>query len=137
MLKAHARARPAARSTICGGRVRTWEETRGRVARLAAGLHALGVGRGDRVAILALNSDHYTEFLFAVWWAGAVVVPMNIRWTAAENAYSLGDCGARALFVDRAFAAGALELAAGCPSLEHVVWCDDGEAPQGFASLEA
>jgi acyl-CoA synthetase (AMP-forming)/AMP-acid ligase II len=104
------------------------------VARLAAGLQALGVRRGDRIAILALNSDRYTEFLSAVWWAGAVVVPMNIRWTAAENAYSLKDCGARILFVDRAFAAGAAEMTQACPTLQHVVWCDDGPAPDGHPS---
>ena len=134
MLNAAARARPGALSTLCGGRAHTWAETRTRVARLAAGLQALGVAPGDRVAILALNSDRYTEFLSAVWWAGAVVVPMNIRWTAAENAYSLKDCGARILFVDRAFAAGAAEMAQACPTLEHVVWCDDGPAPDGHPS---
>lgn len=132
MLNAAAHARPAAPSTIFGGRARTWGETRVRVARLAAGLQALGVGPGDRVAILALNSDRYTEFLSAVWWAGAAVVPMNIRWTAAENAYSLKDCGARVLFVDRTFAAGATEMTAACPTLEHVVWCDDGEGAPGL-----
>jgi len=134
MLNAAAQARPAALSTVCGGRVRTWAETRERVARLAAGLHALGVGPGDRIAILALNSDRYTEAISAVWWAGAVVVPMNIRWTAIENAYSLKDCGARLLFVDRAFASGAADLAAACPTLQHMVWCDDGAAPEGLLS---
>ena len=134
MLNSAAGARPGSASTRFGGRARTWGETRDRVARLAAALQALGIAAGDRVAILALNGDRYTEFLSAVWWAGAVVVPMNIRWTAAENAYSLKDCGARVLFVDRAFAAGAADMAAACPTLEHVVWCDDGAAPDGGLS---
>ena len=39
-------------ATICGDRVRTWAECLDRVARLAGALHALGVGPGDRVAML-------------------------------------------------------------------------------------
>lgn len=49
---------------------------------------------GDRVAILAGNSDRYLEYYFACFWAGAVVVPMNVRWSAAKNGYSLNDFGA-------------------------------------------
>ena len=46
-------------ATIAGERVRTWAECLDRVARLAGALHALGVGPGDRVAMLSLNSDRY------------------------------------------------------------------------------
>ena len=56
--------------TRFGGRTRRWAEFAGRVARLAGGLRALGVEPGDRVAILALNSDRYLEFYAAVPWAG-------------------------------------------------------------------
>ena len=47
--------------TIHGDRVRTAAEVHDRVARLAGALRGLGVGDGDRVAILALNSDRYHE----------------------------------------------------------------------------
>jgi long-chain acyl-CoA synthetase len=49
-------------ATIFGDRRHSWMEFRERAARLAAGLKALGVARGDRVAILALNSDRYLEY---------------------------------------------------------------------------
>jgi acyl-CoA synthetase (AMP-forming)/AMP-acid ligase II len=38
--------------------------------------------------MLSLNSDRYREFLLGVPWAGAVVNPVNTRWSPAEVAYS-------------------------------------------------
>ena len=137
MLHSAASGRPTAISTRCRDRVRTWSETRDRVARLAAGLRQLGVEEGDRVAILALNSDRYTEYYFAVWWLGAVVVPMNLRWSAAENAYSLNDAGAKTLFVDTAFAPMVPEIRSEAKSLETLVFMDDGAAPEGMLEYES
>jgi long-subunit acyl-CoA synthetase (AMP-forming) len=57
--------RPKATSTVFRGRRRTWSETAERVARFAGGLKAAGVRPGDRVAILALNSDRYFELMYA------------------------------------------------------------------------
>ncbi|MEO3782273.1 long-chain fatty acid--CoA ligase [Actinocorallia sp. B10E7] len=96
--------RPDAVATICGERTRTFAEQADRVARAAGALLGLGVRPGDRVAILSQNSDHYAELLLAVAWADAVVVPVNIRWSAAEIDLSLHDCEAGVLFVDEAFA---------------------------------
>ena len=137
MLRSAAASRPRAASTRCNDRDRTWAETRDRVSRLAGALKGLGVGAGERVAILALNSDRYTEFLSAVWWAGAVVVPMNIRWTAAENAYSLENSEAAVLFVDRAFAPMVREIQAAAPGVTQLVFCDDGPPPDGMTAYEA
>src|SRR5258707_1060718 len=93
--------RPA---TICRDRVRTVAESADRIARLAGALSALGVQRGDRVGILALNSDRYHEYFYACAWIGAAVNPVNIRWSPAEIAYSLRESDTRVLFVDDAFA---------------------------------
>ena len=54
-------------ATIDGDRRQTWSEMQDRVARLAAGIRALDVKTGDRIAILAGNSDRYLEFCFATW----------------------------------------------------------------------
>jgi long-chain acyl-CoA synthetase len=83
--------RPDLPMTVCGDRIRTCAEVGGRVARLAGALRGLGVGAGDRVAMLSLNSDRYHEFFYATWWIGGVVNPINIRWSAAEIAFSLED----------------------------------------------
>ncbi|MFN7288119.1 MAG: AMP-binding protein, partial [Burkholderiales bacterium] len=88
-----------------GQRSKTFAELADRVARLAGALQSLGVGTGDRVAMLALNSDRYLEYQMAIPWAGAVLNPCNIRWSVAEIAYSLNDSGSTVLFVDEAFKA--------------------------------
>ncbi|GAA4257524.1 acyl-CoA synthetase [Dactylosporangium darangshiense] len=92
--------------TIFGDRVRSVAESADRVGRLAAGLRALGVARGDRVALLGGNSDRFHESLLGVAWADGVVVPLNHRWTPAEIGFAVRDCGATALIVDEALAEG-------------------------------
>jgi long-chain acyl-CoA synthetase len=109
------------------GRQRTWAEVADRVARLAGALQRLDIGKGDRVAILMLNQDRYFELYLAIAWAGAVVVPLNIRWSAAENQDCLSDCRPKLLFVDAAFAAMGAEIAKTLANLG-VVYADD--APQ-------
>ena len=71
---------------------RAGREVGDRVARFAGALRAMGVGAGDRVAVLMLNQDRYLELYLAVAWAGAVIVPVNIRWSPAEIEDSLRDC---------------------------------------------
>jgi long-chain acyl-CoA synthetase len=126
---------PNGLATVFGKRRRNWREVGERVARLAAGLRALGADLGDRVAILSLNSDRYLELYLATAWAGAVIVPLNIRWSPLENEDALRDCRANVLAVDKAFAATGAELAKALPSLK-LVYADDGDAPAGMASYE-
>lgn len=95
--------RPHALATSCGGRQRSWQAFVERVARYAHGLRSLGLAPGDRVGILALNSDHYLETVFAVPWAGGIIVPINTRWSQPEIAYTLADAGVRILVVDEHF----------------------------------
>ncbi|MDF2443997.1 MAG: hypothetical protein JWR01_2200 [Subtercola sp.] len=89
--------------TVDGDRIRTVRESADRIARLAAVLRQHGVEPGDRVGIMALNSDLFHEALLAVPWAGGVVVPVNYRWSAAEIAYSLDECEVAVLIADDNF----------------------------------
>ena len=127
---------PNGLATVFGTRRRSWREVGDRVARLASGMQALGVGPGDRVAVLSLNSDRYLELYLAVGWAGAVIVPLNIRWSPLENEDALRDCRATMLFVDKAFGATGATLASAIPGLK-LVYADDGSAPEGLDSYEA
>jgi acyl-CoA synthetase (AMP-forming)/AMP-acid ligase II len=122
--------------TICGARRRTFREVAGRVARLAGALRELGVGDGDRVAMLALNSDRYNEYLLAVPWAGAVLNPVNFRWSVAEIAYSLCDSASRVLLVDDMFAPMLPALREAVPGLATVIGAGDGPAPDGALDYE-
>ncbi len=115
---------------------RSYAELAQRVARLAAALRGLGVQPGDRVGMLALNGERYLEFYFAVWWAGAVVNPVNVRWSDAEIAFSLEDCDTRVLLVDRHFAPRLQGLRERSPLPEVAVWADDGAAPEGLLDYE-
>ncbi|RMG76812.1 MAG: long-chain-fatty-acid--CoA ligase [Bacteroidetes bacterium] len=123
-------------ATLCGERQRTWAELKNRVSRFAHALRKMGVEEGDRVAILALNSDRYFEYYFGVPWAGGAVVPLNIRWSAPENAYSLKDAGAKVLVVDDAFAPMVPALQKQGVELDHVIYIGDNETPEGMLNYE-
>lgn len=122
--------------TQYGSRTMTWSTIKDRVTRLAGGMRQLGLEKGDRVAILSLNSDIYTEYYFSVWWAGGVVVPLNTRWSVGENAYSLKDSGARVLLIDDAFAGMLPELLDQVPELDAVIYTGEGECPDGALVYE-
>lgn len=128
--------RPGEPLTIFGDRVRTVAESSARVAALAGGLRGLGVAPGDRVGILALNSDRYHEFLLAVPWLGAAVNPVNIRWAPAEIAFSLTDCDTSVLFVDDTFTAHAGSLRPMVPGLRTLVHCGEAPTPPGMIAYE-
>jgi acyl-CoA synthetase (AMP-forming)/AMP-acid ligase II len=98
---------PDAPATIYGERVRTWRQHAERVARLAGALRELGVVDGERVGILARNCDRYAELLLAVPWAGAVLNPLNVRWSPQELVYALRESETNVLLVDDTAAAGA------------------------------
>lgn len=128
--------RPDRCLTVFAGRERTVAESVGRIARLASALQQLGVRPGDRVGILALNSDRYHEVLLATPWAGAVINPVNIRWSPREVAYSLVDCGTDVLFVDDAFAGTADALRSAVPNLSMLIFCGEGPTPEGMLDYE-
>jgi acyl-CoA synthetase (AMP-forming)/AMP-acid ligase II len=75
-----------------------WE----RSARVAGGLRADGVARGDRVAIRLGNGIDWVLAFFGAQMLGAVVVPVNTRFTEDEVAYVVGDSGARFTFAPAA-----------------------------------
>ncbi len=128
---------------VCGERRHSFAGFADRVARLAAVLRTLGVGSdgsdgvGARVGMLALNSDRYVEFLYATWWAGGVVNPVNVRWSPAEIAYSLDDCDTRLLLVDAPFQAVATALPGLSRSLKTLLWVGEGPAPAGLLDAQA
>jgi long-chain acyl-CoA synthetase len=93
---AHAVARRAHRlALICGERRLSYAELDALVGEAAGGLRALGVGKGDRVAMVLGNSIEFVAVLFALARLGAVSVPLNIRHTLAENSHIIKDCAAK------------------------------------------
>jgi len=117
----------------------TWGEYAERVRRVAAGLAALGVGRGDTVGLMLTNRP---EFHFADAGAmhlGATAFSVYNTSTAEQIAYLLEDAANRVLFTERALLETVTEARAGENALEHVVVVDGeaGERTLTLADLEA
>ncbi len=131
-----ARTSPRTLAPICGSRRHDYATMYARVGRLAGALRRLGVKAGDRVALLSLNSDRYLEYYYAVYWAGGVVNPANIRWSVGEIAYSLSDCDTRVLLIDDQFLPMLPALRSQAPCLTTVIHCGDAETPDGLLAYE-
>lgn len=86
---------------ISDGHQFTYRNFLSRCRRLATVLKDLGAKPGDRIAILAANSNHYIESYVAIPAAGYVLVPLNTRHAEPELQYALEDAGATILLSDR------------------------------------
>src|SRR5436305_3956744 len=78
----------------------TYRELARRGRAFQAGLDALGIGQGERVAIVSHNSARLLELLLGVPSSGRVVVPINFRLSPEEVSFIVGHSGSRVLFVD-------------------------------------
>src|SRR5262245_55000061 len=87
-----------------------------RIAAAARALQGgLGIGRGDRLAMLACNHPDYLVLLYACARLGAMLVPLNWRLAPAEQVFILRDAGVKALVVQEAFSAVIGPLAVALP----------------------
>jgi len=88
----------------------TYADLEDQVRRLAVWLRDAGVGRGDRVAMLANNTTDVFEALFACAKLGAILVPLNWRLAVPELQFIVGDCGPEVLIFDPELATAAAQL---------------------------
>src|SRR4030043_134619 len=106
----------------------------GRGNRLANALQSLGVGKGDKVAVLGLNSIPYVETYYACAKLGTVFVPLNYRAKRDELSYMVNNAEAKVMFVGERY----LDLTAAIrPQFEtvrHFV-CYDAR-PEGMTPYE-
>ena len=137
MIQRNNRVCPNALASVFGTRRKSWSEMADRIARIAGGLRALGLEPGDRVAMLALNSDRYLEFFFATSWAGLIFVPINIRLAPPEVVHWLGDSGSKALIVDDTFTEMVPHLTPHLPDLNHIIHASDAAPAKGMIGFEA
>jgi fatty-acyl-CoA synthase len=78
----------------------TYREVARRARAMQAALDGLGIGEGDRVAVVSHNAGRLIELLLGVPSSGRVLVPINFRLSQEEVGYIVGHSGARVLFVD-------------------------------------
>ena len=78
----------------------TYRDMAERARAMAAGLDALGIQQGERIAMVSHNSARLLTALFGVSGSGRVLVPVNFRLVAAEISYIVEHSGARVLLID-------------------------------------
>lgn len=78
----------------------SYREFSERSARIATWLHSQGIQPGDRVALFMANRPEYLTAMWGIWWAGAVVVPINAKLHPREVAWIVGHSGSRLIFTD-------------------------------------
>ena len=98
-----------------GWQTLTWAQTRQRVLELAAGFAALGLAKGERVALMLPNRSEHVLADHAAVHAGGTPVTFYATLAAEQIAYVAGDCDARIAVLD-----GAAELARWQPVLDRL-----------------
>ena len=99
MLRASVERDPSGEAVVeLDGPRLSYQELWDRSVRVAGGLRAAGVGRGDRVAIRLGNGADWVLAFFGTLLAGAVAVPVNTRFTESEAQYVIDDSGASYVF---------------------------------------
>lgn len=99
VLAATSAAHAQEEALVIAGRRLTWAELRDNVREVARGLRALGIRRGDHVAVCMGNSLEWVIFFYAAATIGAVTVPVNTRFKADEMAYCLKQADVKLLFI--------------------------------------
>src|SRR5690242_13741593 len=112
----------------------SWRSVADRVARLRAGLAAIGIQPGDRVAIWCDNSPEWVIVDMAALGLGAIVVPLYTTSGAEETRHVLIDSGARLLAVDSVQRLTKVRELGSLPALETILLTNQPAAPsQGAA----
>jgi fatty-acyl-CoA synthase len=135
----HARRSPGkvAAIDLASQRRFTYLELDARVSRLASFFrHTLRVSRGDRVAVLALNTTDTLEVQFACGRLGAVFVPLNTRLTVPELQFITGDCAPKVMIHDTDLAETALAVAKLCNIATSLLLGPGGGYETGIASAK-
>jgi acyl-CoA synthetase (AMP-forming)/AMP-acid ligase II len=129
--------RPSAIALVFGERRLTYEALDDRACRLANGLAALGVERGDRVAVFLRNCNACMEILFAAAKLGAIAVPINFRLVARELRAILDACTPDVLFAGNDFQVmhDALKSSASLPA--HVFVVNENVQSEAEATQDA
>jgi len=126
-------AHPAHRAIVYEGAALSYEALDAEVGRIAAGLAAQGVARGDRVVLFIGNRPAFVSVLLATQRLGAIAVPVGTREQRPGLAYVLRQCGAKAIVFD-AVLTDVVPDAAEVPALV-LRLCADGDGPATLGGL--
>ncbi len=128
-LRRVAEAHPKREALVCGETRLTYGQLWERIGRMASGLEALGVTRGDRVALGLAPGIEFASIFFATVGLGAVVMPLNPQMRPAGLLEMLRDAEARVAIFERV----PEEVEASLPAVH---WVAAAENPEGRVSLD-
>lgn len=128
LLRSMARRNPNGLGVVFEGKSFSWKEVNERVNRFGNAVLSLGLGKGDKVAILAQNSHRYAETYFALAKTGLVAVPINWQSAAPEAAYILNHSEAKAVVADHEYLPLLESISSQLPSVKHVIRLGEGKA---------
>ena len=115
----------------------TYAQFDARISRLASHLrNEMKVARGDRVAVLALNTTDTLEVQFACGRLGAIFLPLNTRLTVPELQYIVGDASPKVIIHDADLADMALTVAGLCGVSSALLLGDGGSYEAGIAAAK-
>jgi len=132
---------PDVEAVVYGTTRLTYQQVNERVNALAAGLHRLGLRKGEKVAVILPNCPEFLYCFFGIGQAGGVLVPMNPLYRRREIQHILSDAEAAAvIFVPDAWGNDLLGMLQDArkelPHLRHLIVHADA-APAGTVSLES
>jgi len=133
IIERNARHHPQRPALVCGAQRLTHADYAARVRPLAAALLALGLARGERASILAMNCVEYLEVYGAAEWAGFVLSTLNWRLAANELAWILADVQPRVMLFEAQYAALVDSLRARLPGIAYWVCIGPDDACPAWA----
>ncbi len=101
--------------------------------QLAAGLTKAGIKKGDRMGVVAQNSDEYLILYGAAAKLGAIILTVNWRFQKDEVSYVLSDCTPKIVFAGQDFQDTVIESISQIPSVEMCYFIGQGTAKDGFS----
>jgi len=133
----HYSSHPAVRERRDGAwQDRSYAEVTREIERLAGGFLAQGIESGNRVCILANTRPEWSIAAYALWSAGAVVVPIYPTNSPEECEWVAGDSGAVAVVVEDTAQLAKIEAVRGAlPALRSVFMIDAEDAPAGVIAI--
>ena len=116
---------PENEALVAGEVRRSYRDLRCAVSGFACGLLQMGLARGDRVAVFLEKRVEAVVTSFGATAAGGVLVPVNPLLKAAQVVHILQDAGVQVLVTSASRLGTLLPALSACPTLQHVVCCDD------------
>jgi long-chain acyl-CoA synthetase len=129
MLFSVTQTNPSKKVIFIGDMSYSYRQFLSQVDRFARALELIGVGQGDRVALICPNGIEFVQSVFAINKLGATVVPINTMLKNEEYRYILEDCVAKVLITGSKLTKEVQTLCDDVVSIEHTIWVDKAPIP--------